>query len=60
MLHDGADFIDIGAYSSRPGADDVSENEELNRYPSLQKPIKQFPEAFFHRHFSFPSSSRST
>lgn len=28
---EGADIIDIGAYSSRPGAQDVSVDEELNR-----------------------------
>lgn len=31
MLEEGADFIDIGAYSSRPGAKLVSEKEELSR-----------------------------
>lgn len=31
MILDGADVIDIGAYSSRPGADDVSVDEELRR-----------------------------
>jgi dihydropteroate synthase len=31
MLSDGADFLDIGAYSSRPGADDISEQEETDR-----------------------------
>ncbi len=31
MIHDGADFIDIGAYSSRPGAGDVSVEEETAR-----------------------------
>ena len=31
MLADGATFIDIGAYSSRPGADHISEKEELDR-----------------------------
>ena len=31
MLAEGATFIDIGAYSSRPGADHISEKEELNR-----------------------------
>lgn len=31
MIADGADMIDIGAYSSRPGADDVSPDEELRR-----------------------------
>lgn len=31
MLDEGADFIDIGVYSSKPSADFVSEDEELKR-----------------------------
>lgn len=31
MIADGADFIDVGAYSSRPGAVDVSVEEEISR-----------------------------
>lgn len=31
MVAQGADIIDIGAYSSRPGADDVSADEEMER-----------------------------
>lgn len=31
LMDDGADMIDIGGYSSRPGADDVSPEEEMNR-----------------------------
>lgn len=31
LVADGADMLDIGAYSSRPGADDVSADEELRR-----------------------------
>ena len=31
MVDEGADIIDIGAYSSRPGADDVSAEEETAR-----------------------------
>lgn len=31
MIEDGADIIDIGAYSSRPGADEVSVEEECAR-----------------------------
>ena len=31
LLDDGADIIDIGGYSSRPYADDVPEEEEMNR-----------------------------
>lgn len=46
MLNEGATFIDIGAYSSKPNAAFVSEEEELQRIlPVLQQIIKQFPEA---------------
>lgn len=31
MLDQGADIIDVGGYSSRPGADDVSPEEEMAR-----------------------------
>lgn len=31
LMDDGADMIDIGGYSARPGADDVSSEEEMNR-----------------------------
>ena len=31
MIEEGVDFIDIGAYSSRPGADDISPQEEITR-----------------------------
>ena len=44
MLVDGADFIDVGAYSSRPGANFVSEVEELKRItPIVKLIIKSFP-----------------
>ncbi|RBA28668.1 dihydropteroate synthase [Flavobacterium tibetense] len=46
MLNEGATFIDIGAYSSKPNAEFVSEVEELQRIlPVVQQIIKQFPEA---------------
>ena len=45
MLSEGATFIDVGAYSSRPGADHVSEVEELSRIiPIIKLLIEQFPE----------------
>ncbi|HDZ15371.1 hypothetical protein LCGC14_0741920 [marine sediment metagenome] len=45
MLRDGATFIDLGAYSSRPGADHVSKDEELNRMlPIVRRLITEFPE----------------
>lgn len=31
MLDEGADMLDVGAYSSRPGADNVSPDEEMAR-----------------------------
>ena len=44
MLSEGATFIDVGAYSSRPGANHVSEAEELKRtIPIVELLIKQFP-----------------
>ena len=44
MLKEGATFIDIGAYSSRPGADFVSEDEELKRLiPIVNAVVKTFP-----------------
>ena len=45
MLTEGAAFIDIGAYSSRPGATHISEEEELKRLiPVLKVILKEFPE----------------
>lgn len=47
FLNEGAKFIDIGAYSSRPGAAEVSEEEELNRMvPMVEIISKKFPEAW--------------
>lgn len=46
FLEEGVDFIDIGAYSSRPGAEDIDEQEELKRLkPALQILKKEFPAA---------------
>lgn len=44
MLANGASFIDIGAYSSRPGAEYVDESEELARIiPIVKLLLKTFP-----------------
>lgn len=44
MLLQGASFIDIGAYSSKPGADEVSEVLELKRItPIVELVVKNFP-----------------
>lgn len=45
MLAEGADFIDVGSYSSRPGAENISEEEELKRIlPVVEDLVKKFPE----------------
>ncbi|MDO6519796.1 dihydropteroate synthase [Zobellia uliginosa] len=45
MLNDGATFIDVGGYSSRPGADYVTEEEELKRMlPLTRLLLDHFPE----------------
>ncbi|AWG26712.1 dihydropteroate synthase [Flavobacterium kingsejongi] len=45
MLADGATFIDIGAYSSRPKADFVSESEEISRLqPIVALVVQHFPD----------------
>ena len=41
MLSEGATFIDVGAYSSRPGAKHISEAEELNRIVPVVKLLHQ-------------------
>ncbi|HMI01610.1 MAG TPA: dihydropteroate synthase [Pedobacter sp.] len=46
FLNEGAVFIDIGAYSSRPGAAQVSPEEELQRLiPVIAAITKKLPEA---------------
>ncbi|HYG03643.1 MAG TPA: dihydropteroate synthase [Chryseosolibacter sp.] len=46
MLSEGAAIIDVGGYSSRPGADDISEEEELARVlPVVTGIRKNFPDA---------------
>jgi len=41
MIEDGVDIIDIGAYSSRPNAEHISQEEELNRLLPLVEFIKK-------------------
>lgn len=44
MLVEGATFIDVGAYSSKPGAEFVSEEDELSRLlPVINLLLKKFP-----------------
>lgn len=45
MLQEGATFVDIGGYSSRANAQEVSEEEELQRVvPVVEALVKHFPE----------------
>jgi dihydropteroate synthase len=46
MFAEGADLIDIGSYSSRPGATDISATEEKERLlPVIERLLQRFPEA---------------
>lgn len=46
MLLEGATFLDIGGYSSRPGANEVSQSEEIRRVVEATEVIlKKFPAA---------------
>ena len=47
MLEDGATILDIGGASTRPGAPEVSSDEELQRViPVIETLVKHFPEAW--------------
>ena len=46
MLSEGADILDIGGYSTRPGAADISSQEEQDRLiPAIEAIVKEFPDA---------------
>lgn len=48
MITEGVDIIDLGAYSSRPGAKEITENEELSRLlPVLEQLKSRFPNTLF-------------
>ena len=48
MLEDGATIIDIGGYSSRPGAENIAPEEEMERIAPVIKSVrKNFPKAIF-------------
>lgn len=48
MLSEGADFIDVGTYSSRPNAVFVSEDEEITRMKSVMEILsKHFPDTIY-------------
>jgi dihydropteroate synthase len=44
-IQEGADFLDLGGYSTRPGATHISTDEEINRViPALKAIKKHFPD----------------
>ncbi|HUH35430.1 MAG TPA: dihydropteroate synthase [Moheibacter sp.] len=44
LLNEGADFIDLGGMSTRPGALEISLEEELNKViPAIERLVKEFP-----------------
>jgi dihydropteroate synthase len=46
MLAEGATFLDLGAFSTRPGAQHISAEEEISRLlPAVKAIISHFPEA---------------
>ena len=47
MLNDGADILDIGGQSTRPGSELISADEEIERViPAIKEIAKKNPEAF--------------
>lgn len=45
MIRQGADILDVGAVSSRPGAREIPETEEIERLTRVLEPLrKEFPE----------------
>lgn len=46
MISEGADFLDLGGYSSRPGAENITEEEERERVlPAIKLIKKEIPSA---------------
>lgn len=46
MINEGADILDVGGYSSRPGAKDISIQEEIDRVsPAIEWIKTEFPES---------------
>jgi dihydropteroate synthase len=46
MVKDGADILDVGGYSSRPGAEEITQDEEIRRIlPTIRMIRNEFPDA---------------
>ena len=49
MIDQGADILDVGAVSTRPGSEAISEEEELKRLSPVLEAIKnEIPESFIY------------
>ena len=46
MIRDGADIIDIGAHSTKPGFIKISPQEELDRLGIILEKLKDYPTLF--------------
>ena len=47
MLNEGADILDIGGHSTRPGSDFITPDEEMKRViPAIELITKNFPDSF--------------
>ena len=53
MIEDGADFIDIGAHSTKPGFTKISPQEELDRIGFVFEKLKDYPILFSIDSFNF-------
>jgi len=53
MIEDGADFIDIGAHSTKPGFTKISPQEELDRIGFVFGKLKDYPILFSIDSFNF-------
>ncbi len=46
MLNEGATILDIGGYSTRPGADEINIDEEIQRViPAIEQVLRLVPDA---------------
>jgi len=56
MLSEGATFLDLGGYSSRPEAKFVPETEELHRVlPIVKLILKEFPKTYTRDNMNIPT-----
>lgn len=56
LIEEGADIVDVGGYSTRPGADDVSAEEELRRVLQGVKAVKEACKVLESKGFRMPEA----